>query len=317
MKIDFLLLSIVIIIILLFTNNIIEGYDEKIIDSTLENCARYCKLTENCTGFFYDHNNNICYPSKNKTDYENINTKKWYYENKKDFIQCNKKAPIKTINVYNTHSLSAPNATYGCTNLDKNDKIKQQVLSQIEEHEFDPHDPQKVIMLQDYNKVYFLNKHESSNPMLTHYDIMAHNWEDAEMKSWLELEKYHINKEKNRSIKNLTPRYGTIELDGYISTNDYNNGEFLKDYQCLDNIEFVDCINYCSNNKECKGVEFIPHHIEEVNGERILKKNMCCPKSSIGNFVERPLKYSNGRFYKKEKLILNKNKLKNNYIIKY
>ena len=317
MNIYYLLLIAIIILILSINTYIIEGYDEKIIDSSFENCARYCKLTENCSGFFYNHQNNICYPSRDNTNYENIDLKNWYFENQKDYIQCNKKAPIKTINIFNTHSLSALNATYDCLNLDKNDKIKEQVLSQIKDYKFNTDNPQEVLMMQNFNKVYYLDKDNQNNHTLIHYDIMPHDWKDNNTKSWLELEKYHINEENKKSLNNLTPRYDTVELDGYISTDNYNNGEFLEDHQCVDNIKFNDCINYCSDNEQCKGVEFIPYHINDINGERILKQNICCPKSSIGDSVERPLMFSNGKFYKKDKIILNNEILKYNHIIKY
>ena len=73
---------------------------------------------------------------------------------------------------------------------------------------------------------------------------------------------------------------------------DMNDGDFLNRYQCVANISKKNCLKYCSDSPACVGVEYNP-----IFGER---RNVCCPKRSIGTFKPRSDEYRNGRFYLKQ-----------------
>jgi hypothetical protein len=87
----------------------------------------------------------------------------------------------------------------------------------------------------------------------------------------------------------------------YVLENGFNNGEYLKKYKCIDNVSLKKCINYCSDDSLCKGVEHNPVFFKQnpVNNRYRIFKDVCCPMRSIGEMKKREHEHSNGRFYKK------------------
>lgn len=78
----------------------------------------------------------------------------------------------------------------------------------------------------------------------------------------------------------------------YQANSDLNDGAYLNNYKCVDNIELKSCLDYCTSQDACVGVEYNP-----VFG---LKKNVCCPKRSIGVFKPRDDLRISGTFYQKQ-----------------
>jgi len=72
---------------------------------------------------------------------------------------------------------------------------------------------------------------------------------------------------------------------------DYNDGDYLNQYKCVDNITLTNCMDYCLKNDQCVGIEYNP-----VFGTRT---NVCCPKRTIGQFHPRKWIHRHGRFYAK------------------
>ena len=63
MLILIILIVISISIIVLYYHKNVEGYAAKYSSVSIDDCANFCKTTENCYGFGYDLENKICYPS--------------------------------------------------------------------------------------------------------------------------------------------------------------------------------------------------------------------------------------------------------------
>lgn len=62
-----ILIMVILLLILIYTtynNKTIEGYDERLTNTSFQDCAEFCKTTENCYGFGYDKINKVCYPSQ-------------------------------------------------------------------------------------------------------------------------------------------------------------------------------------------------------------------------------------------------------------
>ena len=77
----------------------------------------------------------------------------------------------------------------------------------------------------------------------------------------------------------------------YNRYDDQNEGEFLRDYECVANIKLKPCLDYCTSRPSCVAVEYNP-----VFGDR---RNVCCPYKTIGKFAPRTHNYRTGRFYVK------------------
>ena len=81
-------------------------------------------------------------------------------------------------------------------------------------------------------------------------------------------------------------------------------------------VDFDDCARYCSNHAGCRGFEWNPEYVYPVQTDKgqsmTIATNVCCPKRTIGEFVDRVDqktqdksaglygKYKNGHFYFKD-----------------
>ena len=90
----------------------------------------------------------------------------------------------------------------------------------------------------------------------------------------------------------------------YKQYNDFNIGKYLKDYKCVKDIPYEECVKYCTNNDDCIGFEFNPKHNTDVN--------VCCPYATKSTLIGRSELQKNGKFYAKE--ITNKLSNVNAYI---
>jgi hypothetical protein len=67
----------------------IETYDDRYIDSTMNNCANFCKTTAGCLGFGFDSLTNTCFPSKSIVIGEPVD-KIFEDEYSPNHVACNK-----------------------------------------------------------------------------------------------------------------------------------------------------------------------------------------------------------------------------------
>ncbi len=91
------------------------------------------------------------------------------------------------------------------------------------------------------------------------------------------------------------------KIKTYTREDGFNNGDYLKKYKCIDNVSLKRCLNYCSNDNLCKGLEHNPVFFKRnpINNRYRIFKNVCCPMRSIGDMKKREPEHSNGNFYKK------------------
>lgn len=86
---------IIILLLLILLISTVEPYDNLVSDSSLDNCANWCKTTENCYGFGYDPINKKCFPSQHLIEGKPVNAlyRDLYSPSN---LSCNKVQPIVT-----------------------------------------------------------------------------------------------------------------------------------------------------------------------------------------------------------------------------
>lgn len=260
-----------------------EGFDEKIINANIENCARFCKMTAKCAGFSYDKNNSICYPSvtpilgkPGSSIYRNDYNKK--------FTTCNKLFTMTEPINESSETIKKPNSIFLCMEDGKDN----------------------YFIAHNYKDIYELDpKKENKNPY-DDYPIKPYVWANEndlqispvdwnKIKDNYEPSKNSIDVVDVHSINQIMDEKNNMLLD-YKKTNLMSDGDFYKTYQCIDEVPLTECLNYCNGKEDCVGVEFNQSFIRD----NIIRKNVCCPKVTIGNLVERSDDYKNGNFYVKQ-----------------
>lgn len=133
---------------------------------------------------------------------------------------------------------------------------------------------------------------------------------------------FNINETKNKLVDTWNKIKSKINVPDFESTKDQlnyktlsnkilyitykeipeiNNGQYLNDYKCVKNIPLKNCLNYCSKNNYCVGVEWNPDYDNNAN--------VCCPYKTIGEYMDRTTNKKLGKFYEKQLVSeLNKNK---------
>jgi len=283
-------------------NSIIEGYDARYQNTSFEKCAEFCKTTSGCLAFAYDVHSKTCYPSKEtlfgpsadaifKDGYSIGHTK------------CRKLNPI----VEPTKKLSIVqkrgNSIYSCV---ENDNLQPQlylhdkgIFKRLDEGR----NIDDIFGIEDYSINSFTWPTNRFN--LNQLDLLK-----------LEKDKRRFTSDTVTDIQRVTK--GVVQQENKINitdrnvledslnnplsigvtniykvTDDYNKGEYLKSYKCINNIPLKSCLKYCTVNDNCAGIEWNPS-FENRN-------NVCCPMRNIGKYIPRTDKYKYGKFYLKDK----------------
>lgn len=290
MVIYFIILIIIIIIFFIFKLKKlnIEYFDAKISNLTKEGCGELCTETFGCLAFAYDDITKKCYISKNPILFQP--TKSMYAkEYEIEQYRCNKTNPIRT-------------DIDDIDNLDQN-QLRNNMFYSCQNNELDDYTLNKIVN----NKIETIYKTNSSD------DTMANSFENINYEYY---PLYKINWPPFK--KELTPcDYQNNILNDYITFEKKNrmyDGEYLYPYKCVKNVPENVCIQTCSKNNDCVGVEYNPYYLEKLNnGAFKVAYNICCPKRTIIGKNERTKHYENGYFYlKKHSNKLNKN---NTFII--
>ena len=82
-------------------------------------------------------------------------------------------------------------------------------------------------------------------------------------------------------VQSKTSNKKNTNKDQYIvykQYNDFNTGEYSKDFKCVRDIPYNDCAEYCTNDDNCVGFEFNTMYPINKN----ITKNVCCPYKSKG-----------------------------------
>jgi hypothetical protein len=317
-----IVLLIFVILINITKSKLIEGYDARYSNITFPSCAEFCKITNNCYGFGYDKQNQVCYPSQLPIlgiPIDSIYKAEYSYNN----ATCNKVKAITTPSDKPSFEERRSNSIYVCAesydkqpqyyfhnkgefkNIGEGKNIDN--IFDVEIYSVKPYNwprnkfdyDQKDLLLKyrenqsfTSNNITDLNRIidepskqqpvKAKNPSEQTYDIRPQNIKtnlDELVKKINKtlIPKKVINKKNNNII--------------YKSNDNYNDGIFLMDYKCIKDIPLDRCLKYCSDNKDCKAVEW--NSFYENN------HNVCCPYKQIGNFTKRDNDKVNGKFYEK------------------
>lgn len=98
----------------------------------------------------------------------------------------------------------------------------------------------------------------------------------------------------NINLESFTPNLFSSKINQnviYDAYDDFNAGEYLREYKCLSKIPLNACLDYCSGKDSCVAVEHNPQF-----GNR---RNVCCPYRTVGRFEPRKPFHVNGKFYVK------------------
>jgi hypothetical protein len=112
------IIIILIIIVLAWKSlnlRVVEGYDDRIVNTNLYNCSHLCKTIYDCYGFAYDDKHKTCFPSRKIIDNQ---TQDFLFKNDislKNHIICNKFIPIIKPNNNPSIPERKNNAIYTCS----------------------------------------------------------------------------------------------------------------------------------------------------------------------------------------------------------
>lgn len=286
-----LIIIIIICLIYQYKYKIVENYDARIPCSNFGQCAKFCRDIANCYGFGYDHKNSICYPSQypifGRPIYSLYKDQYSYYT-----PVCNKIDPIIEPTKNPTFDQRRMNSFYVCSEsrgvqpqyylmsnnefINVGEGVNPDGIFDIDKYEVKPFTwPRNKF---DYTQIDLLQK-ERENQLLAPQNITDIN-----------------NISKNTSCEicskpNLLHKKKKDVIVKYIPNDNYNKGQFSREYQCVKNIPPDNCFKYCSFDPKCKGVEWNPNYKGIPN--------VCCPYREIGELVERDMDSKYGKFYEK------------------
>lgn len=331
-----IIIVIILLLFIIFSNSHIEPYDSLKNNYTISKCADTCKVTNNCKGFGYNKQTNNCFLSNIPLfDITNLQSKYSNKYNKNDTI-CNKITPVENIDNTLTQSLLMNNSAYNCINkkeaslyLSKDDlfkKIKnldnlyrEEIVSPYEVKEYDW---EKEAYMNDL----YYNKEKIFKGLLSVDPIKILKFKNSVTK-------------KEKDYKKILNEINDINKE-YIKYDNFNIGDYLHPYHCINDINLKSCMMKCKENERCIGFEHNPR-LTRLNKNIYDKKykfslasdttvpnikhepsieilnDLCCMKQNVGPFVERTNKfkqYKTGNFYLKSKYDLAYDTDYNNYI---
>lgn len=234
---------------------------------------------------------------------ENKDTQpQYYFHNQNQFTNIGEGKNIDNIfNVdnYEVRSFKWPRNKFDYDQLD--------ILYKYRENQtFTPENVTDINRIVDYVPKPEIKEEEVLKPVINITPILDFKLEN--IKNGI----YDFMKKMGPTILIPTSKYDVNEIpikkrDQYVSfkeNNHMNTGEYLMDHKCTKNIPLKDCVDYCSKNDQCMGVEWNPAFYDS--------QNLCCPYKTIGEYTKRTDDKSLGKFYEKTfEFQLNK---ENNYI---
>lgn len=253
----YLLLIIILIYIIYNLNKKVESYDVMIDQkTTLGKCGNICSSIYGCAGFAVTDDGSQCWISKLPLTSPPIPSR---YMSSFDStnIHCNKLRPITSDFGISPDSYTE-NKVYDCYTGEKADDLGRKYI----DFNITPED------LSD-SSFYFIK----SEP----YKLNTINFDkDTIIK---------VDSDFNVEVDPNDISYERDDENEYL-------GKYLNESVCKTNVDINECLNKCTSNPKCVGVE----HIKEFDG----KYNICCPKSYIDKKIPRREKFKLGSFYSKK-----------------
>ena len=304
-----------------------EHYDASIKNISLDKCTSACKLSSNCNGFGYNSYDSICYPSKNIINGKILGQ---LYSNKYDTnnITCNKFFETYLENKPLNENDRKNNSIFTCT---KNNTDTENMFYHYNGKLVTIQDPSLLENIEDidYYKTgtfpWPLSKFDeekientvNSNIKVYHEENNEYNKQEA-----LELEK--LNSDENNLDKYIN-EYETDINENKVDTNSNSQeskksniyeispsiclGNNLYNYECVTNVDLNKCLKECTNNDQCKGVEWNPLYLKLLTDNIYRKhKDVCCLKNNMNKLDDRDTNFKTGKSYIKRSNIENNNK---------
>lgn len=271
MEIQFLFLFILFCILIYYLSySYIEHYDAKISNTDKVQCGQICTSAYGCSGFGHKPNGS-CYISRTSILQQPIDTLYGSEYNIADY-RCNKLQPI-----YREADITVPevmkrNALYNCAESENG----EYVLELISQNKVEP--------LYDFDDVNSLDVPE--------YELLNFHWPDHKMHidykdTFGKVLPTHIVKPVNSTVL-------------YQQKDDEYLGSYLYPKKCVDNIPEKECLDICTKDDECIGIEWNPFYVR-ASGENEYKiyEKVCCPKKQVKTVIPRRSDFENGKFYLK------------------
>ncbi len=279
----------------------VENYDSIKEQTTLVDCAKICRTTNNCIGFGHNKEDGTCYMSNRPLFGVKDPDAKYSDEFDESHLICNKIDPVTSIENILTKSQLINNAAYRCLT------VKGQPASLFLSRD----DRFKKIKDLDY-----LYRFEMAEPyVVREYDWDREGYPDEIyinksklISDMLSTDPGHVLETKTKIVRrpeHFDRVIDKIEED-YVEYEEFNVGDYLKPYHCINDLTKKRCMMKCNDDEECVGFEFNPEikRFSNSTGEEETSKDLCCMKKNIGPFVLRENEYSfykDGRFYLKSK----------------
>ena len=252
MKFQILLGFIIVIFACIFIYKYFkENFDARVSNVNIEKCGDMCTKIFGCVGFSYDSNKKKCYLSTNPL--VGYPEKSLYAdEYRKYFNFCNKPDPIKNVNDSNLPDALPKNTIYTC-------KQGENGLISL-----------NSILDEKINKIKF----KDPKIEIKDYQLKPLYWNSINSK-----------KDIDSNFVTKDDYLNKISFFDYDNENEYDGTYMFKD-KCVNNVPLFSCLDKCSKEDSCVGVEF--------------NKNICCPKTHIFNLKKRTKDNEFGAFYKKK-----------------
>lgn len=313
------IIFIIIVLIILLFNYKGEHFDQRIDNTTYEQCGILSTKVLNTYGFAYDSENKYCYVSKDPITFA---TQKQAYSmayNRK-FPRCNKIMKISDP-LYNSRNDIIKNAVYSCKTSEEDinptykmfdDRQHDNVdISNYNAIDIKPYSFTEI----DWDEL-LANNTRLLNPNIkiddTHVDDFFYNGVYDNIRQPLESIKEPNNKKyvpfkmgpidltKNMQlITNPTPTNSVNIMKEYDE--DFL-GQYLFPHKCSGNIPKDICLKQCLDDKNCVGTEWNP---VSINKDGVMDRGVCCPKIKINGLKQRTKENEFGHFYLKVPTIKN------------
>lgn len=284
------IILIIIIVLLSYinnNNNTLEHYDDRYTDTDFTSCAKLCRGISECYGFGYDREKNICYPARSTIQNKPLAGSLFESRYSKNHTTCNKVEPVLEPTSKVSFEQRRKNSVYACT-------------------EREGLQPQWYF----FNRDKFSNIGEGKNLDeifdVDEYKVKPYSWPinqfNLDQIDLLEdvLSDQQLTPKNITQVDRIKKVYGDTDKiipnnQGIIYKNHkmMNSGEYMYPHKCVSNIEKKSCLELCSKDNRCVGVEF--------NKKFGPKYNVCCPYKTTGKYINRPNNYLFGDYYEKIK----------------
>ena len=237
----FIILILILLFIITYSPHHNESFDEKITNSTTDQCGVICSKTYDCNGFAVDPDKNICYLSKKPllgTPYES----KYYQDFNNSFPICNKVFSVYDASIASQSDLKE-NASYICL-----DNIKS-------------NNRNYYMFVNDKQKINSIDRNYLDSLPDVNYTFNDIQWGNT------------LNLNDNMYLAtNPTP---DNSVTYFTKSNIKRDGEPLYSNKNVANISEKDCLGNCLSDKNCVAVDWNPLLLIK-NGDKFDNYNSVC-----------------------------------------